>query len=59
MGQATIQRVLTENDVSLTDEKTTFQSWLTEGENRGSVMLIIAASGGLLILTGLLWRRFV
>lgn len=59
MGQTTIQRVLTENNVSLTDEKTTFQSWLTEGENRGSVMLIIAASGGLLILTGLLWRRFV
>lgn len=59
VGEATIRGVLTENDVSLTDEKTTIQLWLAEGENRGSVLLIIAVSGGLLVLTGLLWRRFV
>lgn len=59
VGEATIRDVLAENDVSLTDEKTTIQSWLAEGENRGAVLLLIAVSGGLLVLTGLLWRRFV
>ncbi|MAU00711.1 MAG: hypothetical protein CL608_26500 [Anaerolineaceae bacterium] len=59
VGEATIRGVLAENDVSPTDEKTTIQLWLAEGENRGSGLLLIAVSGGLLVLAGLLWRRFV
>lgn len=59
VGEATIRGVLAENDVSPTDEKTTMQLWLAEGENRGAVLLLIVVSGGLLVLASLLWRRFV
>jgi hypothetical protein len=57
MGDATIRGVLAENDVSLPVENVVIQSWIASDENRQLAMLIVAISGGLLILVGLLWRK--
>ncbi len=57
VGDATIRGVLAENGVSLPVENVTVQCWIAGDENKQIAMLIVAISGGLLFLSGLLWRK--
>jgi hypothetical protein len=58
VGDATIQHVLSENDVLLPPHNTPLQSWLICHENRPITTLFVSISAGLLCsITLLLWKR--